>query len=835
MVYRRSSLKSVDNAEATAAPNDETAANANIQSPSANEPIDLIDSDVEAQEGEGGQLTDDGYVPDAEATEEEKIEKKKTRTIDDGYVPDAEATEEESSKPIGPGNKAAKKRDVRFEAVIETREAPPMPPPPVEPAANQSIDDGYLPDGLLTEEEKRERQQRRSRSIEEGYLPDGHTTATDDDTAEKRERRFPHRKAAPAEADAIDPGELFDVTIFRSTRPAYLSQFALLGYLPSAVEGTEEERSEEESQETFASVLVATALVTQKGKGASDIASKASLATARIAKPKSLSTQSIDDGYVPEGTFDEEERSKLRKETRSQYVESGYLPDGHTTPGDATEEDQPDDKPKSVLEDAKMKLSESVAAVETSTGAPVPPPEPAASLSIDDGYLPSAVEEERSEEEDTLTDVKNNAHPHDVINDTEEESLAMASSADITEKHSKPDNDTAAAHETKEPDNATSKDETEEEDQVQSTTKKESDYDDNPEQNADSSLNNLSVVPPETESTSPKKAAIETPVKSSPKPTRRSRRNTKDHQETPDRPASDAESVQSETSSVRRSSRIKTRTAPSPKVPSSITTGGRRGKKTPALPAVPEDEKLEEVVEKTEETAPSIATRTRRKGKDDSESHASGANDERASVATRTRRKRGAAGADDDVSHASSVNEETSKAPETKRAKTGTSKKSGAKKQKDAESQENVSESVSSQPTKTRRGRAKKNDTTTKDDASKSVASSPGKVHRGRAKKNVTQDNISELSASPPAKTRGRAKKNVAETKDEAEPVAIPPKTRRGRAKKKDADQETEASSAPSSPATRSSRRTRKTTPSEASESVASTRPRRSTRASSKK
>lgn len=70
----------------------------------------------------------------------------------------------------------------------------------------------------------------------------------------------------------------------------------MLGYLPSAVEGTEEERSEEESQKTFASVLVATALVTQKGTGVSDIASKASLATARIAKPKSISTQSIDDG-----------------------------------------------------------------------------------------------------------------------------------------------------------------------------------------------------------------------------------------------------------------------------------------------------------------------------------------------------------------------------------------------------------------------------------------------------------------------------------------------------------------------------------------------------------
>lgn len=84
------------------------------------EHIDVIDSDVEGLEG--GQLTDDGYQPDAEVTEEEKVERKKTRTIDDGYVPDAEATEEENTKPVDRvGSKAVKKRDVRFEAVLETR------------------------------------------------------------------------------------------------------------------------------------------------------------------------------------------------------------------------------------------------------------------------------------------------------------------------------------------------------------------------------------------------------------------------------------------------------------------------------------------------------------------------------------------------------------------------------------------------------------------------------------------------------------------------------------------------------------------------------------------
>lgn len=165
-------------------------------SPSVNEDVHLMDSEVEVREG--GQFTDDGYMPDAEAAEEDKVEKK-NRAIDDGYVPDAEATEEETTKPVGVGAKAVTKRDVRFEAV-EREETPHTMPLPVEPATtNHSIDEGYLPDGALTEEEKRDRQERRSRSIEAGYSPDGHTTATDDDTA-----------ALPAESyEVIDPGELY--------------------------------------------------------------------------------------------------------------------------------------------------------------------------------------------------------------------------------------------------------------------------------------------------------------------------------------------------------------------------------------------------------------------------------------------------------------------------------------------------------------------------------------------------------------------------------------------------------------------------------------------------
>jgi hypothetical protein len=174
-----------------------------------NEPIDVVDSDDERQEV--GQLTDDGYQPDAEVTEEEMIDNDKSRAMDDGYVPDAEATEEENTQPIErTGPKVIKKRDVRFEAVLETRGTLPRPTIPLELAANQSIDDGYLPDGALTEEEKRDREQRRSRNVEDGYLPDGHTTATDDDSARKKERRSSHRRVPPAEVeDTIDPGENF--------------------------------------------------------------------------------------------------------------------------------------------------------------------------------------------------------------------------------------------------------------------------------------------------------------------------------------------------------------------------------------------------------------------------------------------------------------------------------------------------------------------------------------------------------------------------------------------------------------------------------------------------
>ncbi|KAL3801600.1 hypothetical protein ACHAWO_006256 [Cyclotella atomus] len=837
--YRRFSLKSVDNV--VAADNEindrEMAPESSALRPeptSTKEPIDLMDSDNDAQ---GGALADDGYVPDVELRGEEKIEKKKVRTIEDGYVPDAEATEEESSKPIGVGNKAVKRRDVRFEAVLETREAPSFPPPPIEPATNQSteIDDGYIPEGALTEEEKRERHERRSRSVEEGYLPD----ATDDDTVEKKATRSPHRKGILNEAEAIDPG-----------------------HLPSAVEGTEEERTEEESQEAVASVLVATALVTQRGKlHASDIANKASLATIRIAKPK-FSTQSIDDGYVPDGTFDDEEQSRLRKETRSQYVEEGYLPDGHTTPGEATDDDQPDDKPKLLL-DAKIKLAESIAGQNrnrdtekpTDTQVP-PPPEPAASLSIDDGYVPSGVEEERSEEEDALT--------AKATHDTEEESIAIASSADVTEKHSKSDNETAAVDESKDVDDVAEMKGVIS-DQKSPSAKRDTDANSEPEPGTeDPSFQPITgnpllipaqADPPKTEPPSPEKVVTGAVAKQeSPKPKRGSKREAKAKQETPTQPTpkndGDAKSVQSQTSSVRRSSRIRTKSAaPSPKVPSSIVTGSRAGKKSaPSLPAAPENEKLDEPIDVIQEAAASGHKGTRTAASEG----ASTMNEGVVTVSSRT--PRGKRGTDAEVapSHAS-VNDEST-ASMSKRAKAGSTKKaSSAKRKQDDdkvnggdETKDEAPASVSSPPTKARRGRPKKDAnavdvqedvsesvsrTQTRgrgrakkatDDVSESVASQPSEIRSVRVK-TPSQDNVSELTASPPTKTRrGRAKKNEADAvvqNDVSESVSSPPK-RRGRAKKNDDVSESVVSSV---------RETRSTAPSEGS--LASTRPRRNTRA----
>eukprot|EP00804_Cyclotella_cryptica_P009762 CCRYP_013226-RB/>CCRYP_013226-RB protein AED:0.03 eAED:0.03 QI:950/1/1/1/0.8/0.66/6/2875/1962 len=813
------------------------------------ESIDVVDSDDERQEG--GQLTDDGYQPDAEVTEEELVDSKKARTTDDGYVPDAEATEEENTKPIERvGPKVVKKRDVRFETVLETRDTPQRPdPPPVEPASNQSIDEGYLPDGALTEEEKRDREDRRSRHVEEGYLPDGHTTATDDDSAKKRDRRSSHRRAPTAEAEeSIDPG-----------------------YLPSAVEGTEEERSEEESQEAVASLLVAAALGSQKEM--SQVGGIAKKST------KSLSTQSIDEGYLPDGFTEEEHGGRSGRGRQRHDVEEGYVPDGHTTPGEATEEDQPGHKPL-FLRNAGLKLSKS---------------EPAVNDANQKSQADTTVSCEplRSEEEDTITDPKDssNVYTADVaVRETEEESPAIASPVEAAEKQYKSHEDMAVdasdstktkvtatevihanhhedivSHDTRSMHPATGN-------KTTATTQPIIDsnllqpINFNPLTLLDDSSKTESHL---TEKTKPHNTPAEVGDPDDPdeggenashaKPARSSARKTQSYTETlhshnlPDmshhveseiEQENDA-SVQSETSSRRRSSRLKAKTVPSsPNVPSSITTG-RKGAKVPALPAVPEDANLVEepviaVVELREKEATevsSIASRTRRRGKrgavdNDDASHASSIGE--ASVASRTRRKgkRGASD-DDDSSHAPSVDNEATSRTTTRNKRA---------KHVDTEAASEAAETVA---TKRGGGRRKKKPGTVaaaaeaeiKDDLTESASSPSAKTRKDRSK---TKDHNVELRAeddassvpSPPTRARkGRPPKKAepvdAEAKDDASATAAsPPQTRGGRQKKKNIDSNTESVPSP----TRSSRRTRKTTQSEGTSSIASTRPRRSTR-----
>ena len=518
---------------------------------------------------------------------------------------------------------------------------------------------------------------------------------------------------------------------------------------------------------------------------------------------------------------------------------NSYLPEGATTPGEATEEDQPDDK-SGLLYDAKLKLSESVhisnmyeddhALVADAITAP--PIEPTATDSVDEGYLPSAVEEERSEEEDAIADKARDS----ILQDTEEESLAIAKfnsdplAAGVCDK-----TDVALKEQTGDPLNAVHHDPNDE--RVNDTTAQ---FNSKPEADVqllqpiiENPLSLLADVSSKSKSPEENVESNEIPTEEDValKPIRGSGREIQ-HQTRTDHAESDPEqhdlaSVQSETSSVRRSSRIRAKKS-SPKVPSSITTGGR-GKRVPALQAVPEDDKLED----TATVQSPVASRTNRIEKQTTETSVDDSlsiKEEGNSVASRTRR-RGKRGADDDdnASHVSSVIDESSTATtRSKRAKTvqatkKTTKQTAREKQKKPvkETQSNASEPGPS-PRKTRSGRSKIAD---QDDESKSVE----KLHKARAKNNKKEKSQETESASSivtrsSRRTRNSAKDNTAQSN------ASPPKTR-GRGNKK--DEEVESSAAPT-PSTRSSRRTggaRKTTPSEGSESIASSRPRRNTRA----
>jgi len=301
-----------------------------LQSSTPNRPFEL-EEDMESDEESSSEekvSEDDGYVPDAEATEEEhlesrKDEKKRSAVDDDGYIPDAEATEEDKSKGT--------KKD--------------------EPSG-AGIEDGYMPDGGHTTggEEASE--------VEQG-----------DDSNKRITRDVRFESVLETSIDGLATVEvpMIEATLAEAATCQSIDE----GYLPS--DGlTEEEKME-----------------------------RRNLSKNRATKP--TSTQSVDEGYVPDGGLTEEERGE-REKRRRRATDSGYLPDGgHTTPGDATEEDQADE----VVKRGSPKVQQIA-----TTEAIIEKQKVSASIHvekrfedvIDEGYLPSAVEgteEERSEEEDT--------------------------------------------------------------------------------------------------------------------------------------------------------------------------------------------------------------------------------------------------------------------------------------------------------------------------------------------------------------------------------------------------------------------------------------------------
>lgn len=605
------------------------------------------------------------------------------------------------------------------------------------------------------------------------------------------------------------------------------------------MEGTEEERSEEESQEAVASVLVAAALVTQKDL--SQVCGTAERSTPEpsiLFQTKSLSTQSIDEGYLPDGLTEEEHDGTIERSRQLHNAEEGHVLDGQGTPGEATEEDQPGDMPRLLL-DVCSKLSKSDPAdnvAEHSTQL-----DSCTDLAmVDTEYL-------RPEEEATVADAKNASNvyfPDGAVHDAERENLVMVSSAEVTQKLSKSNeevtvntSDTArnfdhvdhiVAH------NASSMHpaiENETNAIAEPITKNDilqpisvnplTFLDHSPKTEShptkDTEATHMPAADAELGGNTDKGGEISDSLNTSRSPTEKSKSEAKAfnslnfHETNRHDEQGKDESVQSETSSTRRSSRLKSTRGPSsPNVPFSITTG-RKGAKTRTLPAVPEHESLVEKQvaaseEKVEEEVPSIASRTRRRDKqgakdDVNASYATSVGD--SSIASRTRRRGKRSASDDapsvenEVTPGKTTRSKRAKLPDTdggdKETITGTTKSRGGRQKRqprkddasdDAEIKEGIAESVPSPPAKTLKGRSKRKGQTVEvdvnDDVSKSASSPSMQTRKGRSKKKA---GAIETDA------KDRLYLDVAEVQDDivSESVASStPRTRKGRSKAND-------------------------------------------------
>ena len=134
------------------------------------------------------------------------------------------------------------------------------------------------------------------------------------------------------------------------------------GYVPDASEASEVEQSEAAIPDSN----------TKRRSAVRDVRFETDLETkindAVVPGIDGVATsQSIDDGYLPDES--EVERGETLKRRTQQGIDQGYLPDGHTTPGDATEEDHGEDDAAVsgdvVVKDDTQKKSSDVMDVDT--------------------------------------------------------------------------------------------------------------------------------------------------------------------------------------------------------------------------------------------------------------------------------------------------------------------------------------------------------------------------------------------------------------------------------------------------------------------------------------
>jgi len=226
-------------------------------------------------------------------------------------------------------------------------------------------DDGYLPDAEVSEVEQTKTKKPKTTIEDEGYVPDGGHTTGGEEASEVEQGDYSNKKNKRDVRFEVEANLETTIAPSESVEPATNLSIDD-GYLPTDDGLTEEE----------------------KGPTAESLA---------------LPAPSIDEGYFPDsGAITEEERlEKERKRRRYMDAEDeGYVPEGHMTAGEgeATDASQVglDDVAKSP---AKSLSSRDENSIEMKDPPKAQPSDERLKDMIDDGYLPSAVEGEGTEEE----------------------------------------------------------------------------------------------------------------------------------------------------------------------------------------------------------------------------------------------------------------------------------------------------------------------------------------------------------------------------------------------------------------------------------------------------